>query len=77
MFSPRDRARGNGHRLKPRELRVSIRKHFFTLRVTEIWKSFPVAVVESQSLEMLKRHLNMVLESLLCEAMLEQGTWTR
>lgn len=32
-----DRARGNGHNLKHRRVPLKIRKHFFTVRVTEQW----------------------------------------
>jgi len=49
---PSDRTRGNGHKLNV--LRLSIRKHIFTVRVTEHWHRLPREVVESPVLEISK-----------------------
>jgi len=63
LFSvePSDRTRGSGYQLKHRKFPLNIGKHFFTVRVTEHWHRLPREVVESQSLEILKAHLDMVL----------------
>jgi len=75
LFSavPRDRKRGNGHKLKQRKLQLNMRKNFFPLRVTEPWPRLPREVVESPSLEIFKIRLDAVLCSLLWVTLLRQG----
>jgi len=67
LFSvvPRDRTRGNGHKLKQRKFRLNTTKNFFPLRVTEPWPRLPREAVESPSLEICQTHLDKVLCSLL------------
>ncbi|KFP60147.1 hypothetical protein N322_09055, partial [Cariama cristata] len=51
----------NGRRLKCRRFPLNIRKHIFTVRVTEHWHGVPREVVESPSLKVFKCYLDMAL----------------
>jgi len=56
---PSDKTRGNGHTLKHRRLLLNIRRHYFTVAVTEHWHRLPrVVEVESPSSEIFKNHLD-------------------
>ena len=74
---PSARTRGNGHKLKDRRVPLNIRKHFFTVRVTDHWHRLPREVVESPSLGILKSCLDMALGNQLWVVLLEQVGWTR
>jgi len=61
LEGPSDRTGGNGHKFKHRKLCLSIRRNFFTVRVTECWDRLPREVVVSPSLKIFKSDLDMVL----------------
>lgn len=56
---------GNSLKLHPSRFRLDIRKNSFTERIVKSWNRLPREVVESWSIELLNRYLDVTLRDMV------------
>ena len=61
-FETRTNTRGHGYKLKKLRCNTSMRQHFFSLRVTDMWNSLPDCIVDAPTMNAFKNRLDEAMQ---------------
>jgi hypothetical protein len=61
-FETRTNTRGHGYKLKQLRCNASMRQHFFSLLVTDMWNSLPESIVDASSINAFKNRLDEAMQ---------------
>jgi hypothetical protein len=76
-FETRTNTRGHGNKLKKLRCNTSMRQHFFSLRVTDMWNSLPDSIVDAPSMNASKNRLDKAMQEHIFSVKMPSNLQTR
>ena len=69
------RTRGHGYRLRGSRFKTEMRRNYFSQRVVNMWNSLPHSAVESESLNVFKKEIDIFFNKIGIRGYGEQVGW--